>query len=352
MVGIGRLGAGRIEKQAILALLVAVVWTVGLFAAAPQCAFAAQTNAEVVMDAQSGRVLWANGAHLALPMASTTKILTAITVLEHLDKDKRVIVDKRAQGVEGSSVYLQTGEQWRVQDLLYGLLLRSGNDCAVQLALSTAGSIEAFAALMNETAYRAGAYHSHFVNPHGLHDSDHYTTAYDLACITAYAMKNPDFCTIVACRSYTFTHCSGEKRVFVNKNKMLAGYEGANGVKTGYTKAAGRCLVSAAKREGMQLICVVLNTYDMWHRSASLMDECFATYRMRCLWQAGQTVAAPYGDKRIVVQSKTSLVYPLSDREADAIRYRYRWDATPDRVGTVEVLLEGKTIAQADLLGA
>ena len=289
-------------------------------------------SSSIVIEASTLRVLSAENAHVAKPMASTTKILTAITVLRHLDVDRVVTIVPEAQGIEGSSIYLRAGERWRVLDLLYGLMLRSGNDAAVQLAITTAGSVEAFVALMNETAYLAGAYHSHFVNPHGLHDPKHYTTAYDLALITAYAMRDPLFCRIVSTRSHTCT-VGEEKRVFVNKNKMLSGYEGAIGVKTGYTKVAGRCLVSAAEREGMRLISVVLNEYDMWYRSADMLDAAFARYGLTPLWRAGEPRTLNVRGVATLVTIRTTALYPLSEEERRRVTWSFSLLGKPSASG-------------------
>lgn len=302
--------------------------------AAPSVALSV-APASIVLESSTGRVLSASNAYLSMAPASTTKILTAITVLKHVDVNRTVEVSAQAAGVEGSSIYLKAGEKWTVLDLLYGLMLRSGNDAAVQLALTTAGSVEAFATLMNDVAYRAGAFHSHFANPHGLHDARHYTTAYDLAAITAYAMRDPLFRRIVATKTHTFTQ-GGERRTFVNKNKMLSGYEGAVGVKTGYTKAAGRCLVSAAERDGMRLVAVVLHEYDMWYRSADLLDAAFAKYRMAALWQAGEARTVKYLGNPTPVTVRETARYPLSAEEAASLRWSF--------------VMEGKK-AKGDCLG-
>lgn len=277
----------------------------------------------LVMEQTTGRVLASANAHAQLPMASTTKILTAITVLQHVDLNKEVMIDPQAEGVEGSSIYLRRGEKWTVRDLLYGLMLRSGNDAAVQLAITAGGTVERFVDYMNHTAYQAGAFKSHFCNPHGLHDDDHYTTAYDLACITRFAMANEDFARIVATKRYTYTGPDGEQHVFVNKNKMLTGYPGATGVKTGYTRKAGRCLVSSANRDGMQLICVALNIYDMWQQSAKAMDGAFAQYTMTTLMRAGERYPVRWKDSMIDVTVRNDVAYPLAQNELSGITYRY-----------------------------
>ena len=227
-------------------------------------------KAECVMELETGQVLHEKSVNLALPMASTTKILTAITVLEDCkDLEQEIVIPQAAVGVEGSSVYLECGEKYTILDLLYGLMLRSGNDCALALALYFGGTISDFCVKMNLLAQKAGALNSHFENPHGLPAKNHYTTALDLCYITRYAMKNEIFTRIVSTKFY-------EPRRWKNKNKLLASYEGAIGVKTGYTREAGRCLVSAAKRGDKMIICTVLNCAPMYERSAELLDKAFA----------------------------------------------------------------------------
>ena len=238
-----------------------------------------KASAVVLIDAKSGEILYNENGEIPMEIASTTKILTAITVIENADIFLTTSIPGEAVGVEGSSIYLRTGERWRVLDLLYGLMLRSGNDSAVALALITSGSLEEFAYLMNQTAVKAGAMHSNFTNPHGLHDEEHLCTASDLAKITVYAMKNPIFSDIVKTKTHrALKEASGEKQevIFYNKNKLLYSYPYAIGVKTGYTKHSGRCLVSAVEKEGVQLICVTLNVYDTYGVSKRLFDRYFA----------------------------------------------------------------------------
>ncbi len=301
----------------------------------------------LVMEQTTGRVLASANAYAPLPMASTTKILTAITVLQHVDLDKEVIIDPRAEGVEGSSIYLRRGEKWKVRDLLYGLMLRSGNDAAVQLAITAGGTVERFVEYMNHTAYQAGAFKSHFCNPHGLHDDDHYTTAYDLASITRLAMANEDFARIVATKRYAYTGPDGEQHVFINKNKMLQGYSGATGVKTGYTRKAGRCLVSSASRNGMQLICVALNVYDMWQQSAKAMDGAFAQYGMAMLLRAGERYPVRWKNSMIDVTVRRDVAYPLAQSELATIEYKYSLlshQEADGRIGEVALLQNGRVL--------
>ena len=344
--------AGIAQRLVGALVLAAVVACVALHAAPRPSASAEADAAAVVMELSTGRVLYAENAHTPMPMASTTKILTAITVLRHTDVQRVVTVCPEAEGVEGSSIYLRRGERWRILDLLYGLMLRSGNDAAVQLAVAVAGDVPHFAGLMNEVALEAGAYHSHFVNPHGLHDPRHYTTAYDLACITAYAMRDPTFRTIVGTRSYAFRHSDGQMHTFVNKNKMLQGYEGATGVKTGYTKVAGRCLVSSAERHGMGLVCVVLHEYDMWYRSAALMDAAFGAYRLDAVWLPGETRTLSIGGVPRLVTVHEGGCYPLSERERARLAYRYEFYDRPEEdgaLGKVYARLDGTQVYEATM---
>lgn len=235
------------------------------------------SSATIVIEQSSKKVLSSNNSRVRLAMASTTKIMTALVVLDNIvDVDVQLAIPEQAVGVEGSSVYLRRNEIWSVRDLLYALMLRSGNDASVALAIAVGRSVQGFVDMMNAKVQELGLKDTHFTNPHGLHDDEHYTTAYDLAIITARAMQNPLFKTIVSAKSYVvegnYTH---DKYYFGNKNKMLLMMDGADGVKTGYTKNSGRCLVSSATREGKQLICVVLNVHDMWNVSKNLLEKGF-----------------------------------------------------------------------------
>lgn len=282
----------------------------------------------VVVEVTTGRLLYSKNCTAKSYMASTTKILTAITVIENLDDlDILYKIPDEAVGVEGSSIYLEKGEKMSARDLLYGLMLRSGNDCAESLAIITAGSIENFACLMNATAKKAGANSSNFVNPHGLHDDNHYTTAYDLAIISAYALQNETFAEIVSTRKHT-TPYNGKDydRVMANKNKLLASFEGCDGVKTGYTKKAGRCLVSSATRDGMQVVAVVLNCAPMFEDCASLMQAAFDTYSMQCILETRK----PYVNievedstkKNIACGVEKDVYYPLAKNEVENITFK------------------------------
>lgn len=231
--------------------------------------------AEIAMELTSGYILEEKNADLRLPMASTTKIMTAIIIIEDCDLDEVITVPDAAVGADGSSIYLKEDEEIDVRDLLYGLMLRSGNDSAAALAIHHSGSIEKFAEKMNEKAAEIGAEDTNFKNPSGLPDDEHYTTARDLCRIAAYAMRNKTFKEVVSTSKYV-----GKFRSFQNKNKLLASYEGATGVKTGYTVKAGRCLVASAERNGMEAVCVVLDCPDMYGRCMELLDYCLKSHKL------------------------------------------------------------------------
>ena len=237
-------------------------------------AVATAAAADIVME-QSGYVLSAGNAHTRMGMASTTKIMTALLAIERLDPETVVTVPKEAVGIEGSSIYLTEGEQITVSDLLYGLMLESGNDAATALAIAAGGTVEDFVRLMNERAAELGLEDTHFSNPHGLSADDHYTTAYDLARLTCAALENETFASIVSCKTKTI---SDGRRYLSNHNRLLRSYEGCIGVKTGYTLATGRTLVTAAERDGLTLVAVTLNDRSDWADHTRLLDYGFAHY--------------------------------------------------------------------------
>ena len=256
------------------ALAVALVWLLSVPAhGAAEEPPAVSARAGVVMEADSGRVIWEKNADERMLIASTTKIMTALVVLERCDPDRTVTVDPAWTNVEGSSMYLAPGQELTVEDLLYGLMLASGNDAAVALACVTAGSVEAFAALMNAKAQALGCANTHFANANGLDDEDHYASARDLARITREALQNEAFCRIVS----TSVKKVGDS-TFVNHNRLLRECEGVFGVKTGYTMAAGRTLVTACRREGLTLICVTLSDADDWSDHRDLYDWAYGQY--------------------------------------------------------------------------
>lgn len=249
---------------------------------------AVSAKAAILMHADSGRVLYEKNADEHMLIASTTKIMTAIVVLEHCDLDDLVEVDSRSAGIEGSSMYLKAGESYTVEDLLYGLLLVSGNDAASALALHVADSMEEFAELMNAKAAELGMTESSFKNAHGLDEEGHYSTARDMAKLASYCMGNEDFARIAG----TVSHTVGEQTL-VNHNRLLREYDGCLGLKTGYTMAAGRTLVTCAERDGARYVCVTLNDPDDWDDHKALYDWAFANYSFAEVIPAGLSYEVP-----------------------------------------------------------
>jgi D-alanyl-D-alanine carboxypeptidase len=229
-----------------------------------------------VIDVQSGTFLMEKRADVRMRIASLTKVMTAIVAIEHANLHKQVRISKRATMQEGSSIYLQQGQVIDLKSLLYGLMLRSGNDSAVAIAEAVGGSVEGFAAMMNDTARYIGMRHSHFENPSGLDADAHYSTAHDMALLTAYALHNATFREIV--RTPLLRIAYPEQNVsylWRNKNKMLRFFDGADGVKTGFTKKAGRCLISSATRNGRQIAVVTLRASSDWVDHRRLLEYGF-----------------------------------------------------------------------------
>ena len=318
-------------------------------------------KAYALIEAASGRLLLGEHEHDRLPMASTTKIMTALLLLEsEEDLDALVEIAPEAAGVEGSSMYLVPGERISLRDLLYGLMMVSGNDAAVALAVHHSGSVEAFAARMNARAAALGCADTHFMNPNGLHDPNHYTTACDLARMAAAAMALPAFRELVSTEKYVTT--TGDKtRTFRTKNKVLTQVEGGCGVKTGYTKKAGRCLCFAAERQGMLLVGAVLNAPDMWNDAKKLLDRGFSQYQLRTFltpaWTAGEVPVTGSEKKSLPVAPKEGILYPVRrDGQDDAqldVRLRDGLAAPvePGAVAGEAVLtVNGESVASVPLL--
>lgn len=277
-------------KMRLMGLIIVIG---ALMAAAPAQAQEVSTGAKacVVMDMATGRVLLSHNADAPLPMASTTKIMTALVALENADLDDMVTTGRNAFGVPGTSIYLGLGEKLPMEQMLYGLMLASGNDAAVAIAEHVGGSVTDFCNMMNERAAVLGCKDTVFLTPHGLPKEGHQTTAYELALITRAAMENDTFRKIVSTQRATIPWAEhAYDRVLNNKNKLLTTYDGALGVKTGYTRAAGRCLVTAAERDGMSIICVVLNCGDWFNESARLLDMAFDRWDSITLLHAGESV--------------------------------------------------------------
>ena len=277
------------KRAFIFILSIAMLCHVFAFFCSADTTIGVSAESAVLVDAHSGLVLLEKNAHKRMGMASTTKIMTALTVLRLSSPEDTVTVSDSAIGIEGSSIYLCKGEKMTVEQLLYGLLLASANDAAVALAIHCSGSVDAFADQMNSVALELGLENTHFTNPHGLYDEEHYTTAFELAMISREALKIPLLAKIFASTRATIPFCGeADTRLVVNHNKMLKSYDGAIGVKTGFTKKTGRCLVSAAERNGLTLICVTLNAPDDWRDHTEMLDYGYENYRRVTVADTGE----------------------------------------------------------------
>ena len=281
-----------------------------LFLLLNQSAFAAEeapsvsAQSAIVYQADCGRILYEKQADRKMLIASTTKIMTAILAIETCDLTESVLITQEMADVEGSSMYLKAGESYSVQELLYGLLLASGNDAATALAVHTAGDERAFAALMNEKAAILGMKNTSFENPHGLDGEKHYSTAKDMAVLADYAMKNDIFAKIAGTR-----HISIKGLTYVNHNKLLWRCDGVKGVKTGYTLAAGRTLVTCCEREGQRLICVTLSARDDWNDHQALYDWAYGRYHNQVILEKDTQYTVPI----VSGTDDTIRVEPLTD---------------------------------------
>ena len=280
---------------------------------------AVSAESAILLDAQTGRVLYEKQADKQSLIASTTKIMTALVVCEQTNVLDRVRIPQQAVGIEGSSMYLKVGEVMTVQELLYGLMLHSGNDAAVALAIYCGGTVEGFAQLMNDKAHRLGMNDTHFVNPNGLDAPGHYSTARDMAKLAAYAMENPIFSQTVSTKTV-----KAAGRTLTNHNKLLWSLDGAEGVKTGFTKAAGRILVSSCSRQGRRLIAVTMNDRNDWQDHKQLMDRGFADFSVRQLVTAGECLGTAQ-----VISGETEKVQLLA---AEDFFYALTADEQPELV--------------------
>lgn len=344
----------------ILTVILASALPLNTIAATQSNELSLSAKSAVLIDLDEKDILYQKNANERLPMASTTKIVTALLVCELRKCDAVVKIPAEAVGIEGSSVYLHEGELLTVEQLLYALLLESANDAAVALAVFSAGNIENFAQKCNEKAYALGLRNTNFTNPHGLYDENHYTTAYDLAILTAEALKNPTIAKICASKRAEIPHGitqnnpSGEGvRYLKNHNKMLSNYQDAIGVKTGFTKKSGRCLISAAKRNGLTLIAVTLNAPDDWRDHTAMLDYGFSNYERRSIFSQGEfKYAFPLsnGENDVVYITNISPIYATVPKNTKAhtskIECCFRFAIAPiykgQIIGTLCVSVNGK----------
>ena len=304
----------------------------------------------IVLDAATGRAIYEKDADRQSLIASTTKIMTALIVCEQCNVLDRMRIPKEAVGIEGSSMYLREGEILTIQELLYGLMLSSGNDAAVALAVYCGGTVEGFAELMNDKARLLGLKNTHFENPNGLDSPGHYSTARDLAVLAAYAMENPIFYKTVSAKTVTVG-----SRSLRNHNKLLWQVEGADGVKTGFTKAAGRILVSSATRNGRRLICVTLNDPNDWADHGQLLEQGFSRYRLCRIVTAGECVGSLEVEsgmgERVRILAAEDFDYALAEDENPILvlpgpGFVYSPVAQGADAGYAYIFLEGKAMGK------
>jgi D-alanyl-D-alanine carboxypeptidase (penicillin-binding protein 5/6) len=319
-------------------------------------------EAAVVLDWNSGRPLYSKNHHLPRPMASTTKIMTALVALEKGSLEDVVITSARSAQTGGSSIWLEEGEKKTLEELLLGLMLRSGNDAAVAIAEHISGSVESFAQLMTQRAKELGAQNTVFRNPHGLHHPEHYTTAYDMARIAAHAMGMKEFRRIISTPSARISWPGHPwDRFLYNQNKLFDLYPGAEGIKTGWTTPAGRCFVGAAQDNNRRLISVVLNAPQMWEDTVLLLDFGFQSYNFTSLVSKGQylkSAAVSNGvSEKVKVIAAESFYYPLKNTEEKKVTYRFIINEplkaplrNKERIGEMEIYFGKEVVGVVDLL--
>lgn len=340
----------RLRKQQIFSAA-ALLAAVFLF---PAPVYATSARSAVVQDAISGRILFEKDSNRKSLIASTTKIMTALLVCERCNVLDQMRIPKEAVGIEGSSMYLREGEILSLQELLYGLMLSSGNDAAVALALYCSGGIPEFADLMNDKARMLGMTQTHFENPNGLDAKNHYSTAEDLAKLASYAMDNPIFAKTVSTKTIT-----AGNRVLRNHNKLLWLFPEADGVKTGYTKAAGRILVSSAVRDHRRLVAVTIHDPDDWRDHISLLERGFAGYNLQRIVTVGDCL----GEREIVggtrekvsVLAAENFVYSITKEESPQTLlpghgFLYAPVAEGADAGFAYVLISGKAVGKVPVV--
>ncbi len=313
----------------------------------------------LLLDADTNVVLAERYADKTLPMASTTKIMTCILAIENGNLNDKVQITQESQGVEGSSVYLVAGEKLTLEELLYGLMLESANDAAVAIAIHIGGNVETFVQMMNKKAADIGMLSTHFCNAHGLPQEGHYSTARDMSRLMDYCMEDDSFCRFTSMQSCQISAPEGKKRFLSNHNKLLRSYDGCNGGKTGYTKTAGRCLVSAAERNGKQLICVTLSDPNDWKDHAALFDFGFGLYEIRELIaprSVDEQISVVGGEmKTVAVCNQDGLSLPLrSEDKVEVVlelpNFVYAPIKSGDKVGDAVCVLNGEEATRIPLI--
>ncbi|WP_078553197.1 D-alanyl-D-alanine carboxypeptidase family protein [Bacillus alkalicellulosilyticus] len=351
-----------IKKQTSILLI--IILFLGTFVGSTKTdAVGVSAQAAILIEQSSGRVLYAKNEHAQLRIASITKIMTAILAVESGMLEDTVTVSNNASGTEGSSLYLKPGEKIKLKDLVYGLMLRSGNDSAVAIAEHVGGSLDGFIYMMNEKAEEIGMTRTVFNNPHGLDDhEDHYSTAYDMALLTQYAMKNEVYREIAGTETYRAPQ-EGEKwdRVWQNKNRLLTQlYKYCTGGKTGYTKRAKRTLVTTATKDDLDLIAVTLNAPSDWHDHMNMYNWAFDAFSLEMLVEEGTIKGIKDEFYKEKVYAPYAFTYPVTGEERDAIKteitlYRppkdQEWEggAIPSPVGKYTIEIKGNLIGEVPI---
>ncbi|WP_062104767.1 D-alanyl-D-alanine carboxypeptidase family protein [Bacillus niameyensis] len=312
----------RVEK--IIAIIILTVISIQMLPNRTQ-AMSVSASGAILMEQNSGRVLYEQNAHEVHRIASITKVMTAIVAIESGKLDEKVTISKRAVYTEGSSIYLEIGEEMKLEDLVYGLMLRSGNDAATAIAEHVGGSVEGFVFLMNRKAEEIGMKDTVFSNPHGLDDhEEHYSTAYDMALMTRYAMMNEKFREISGTKLYKFERGSGPQG-WKNKNRLLTEkYKYTTGGKTGFTKRAGRTLITTATKKNEDLIAVTLNAPDDWNDHISMYEYGFKTYSDQSIINKGRLEIDAEGLEKKELFIQNPIIYPLAEDESEEIRMEYK----------------------------
>lgn len=341
----------------IIAFILSVIFTASMCESV--FAMAESADCACLINGITGEVIFSKDMNTRHAMASTTKIMTAIIAIEQCGMDEKVTVSRNAAYQEGSAAYVRENNVIAMKDLLYGLMLNSGNDAAVAIAEHISGSSEVFAELMNKKAEVLGLRDTHFMNPNGLDDPEHYTTAYELAMIAKYAMENDVFREIVNTRTYQATPDNAtETLYFSNHNKMLKNYEGSTGIKTGYTRATGRCLVSSAKRDDMEFIAVTLGDPNDWKDHSEMLDYAFKEHYPKQVVREGMTVKiAEIAGKKHSMIAKNDFTIPLKEHgktEIEVVTHMAENLDAPineaEKVGYLDVLCDGNSVGRVDVI--
>lgn len=350
----------------ILCFLLIIAMLISVLVSTPKVVSVSAENSSAlsmcVLEANSKRVLLSKEMDKQLPMASTTKIMTALVALENCNNlDEKFNIDNRASGIEGTSIYLQKNERLSMRELLYGLMLASGNDAACAIAYKIGnGNLENFVDKMNLKAKQLNLQNTHFDNPHGLDSANHYTSAYDLSVITAKAMENETFKQVVSTKIKEISGNDKVKTRFVRNKHKLIGKDGCNGVKTGFTDNARRCCVTNVERNGLNFICVVLNCQDMFEETVRLINIADNTYKKQCVLEPYymlNSVKVENGVKdNVKVYLQKGCYYPLKDDEKEKISYEVDMQeiikapvSKEQKIGTIKVFLDDDLIFTEDV---